>query len=339
MIFPGLIGAVFLLSTMGAKAIVSTDRLLVQVDPRAIKIQDYLEYLEASNRFMGTVSLSIGEEEIANSHVGVYLSGGPCISLGDIVRANRDTQYRVGSITKTFTSVIILQLIEEGRLALDTKLAEFYPDVRNSDEVTIEHMLRHRSGIHDFTRDQTYSRWQTMPQTRELILARFKQKSDFVPGKKFQYSNSNYVLLGYIIEDLSRNSYGNELKKRITDRIGLNRTAVMVPADLEQNVALSYSWKKNEWTPHSETHPTVPHGAGVIMSTARDLTVFIESLFAGKLIKASSLESMTRLVDGYGMGIRYVQFDSKLGLGHDGGIDGFQSQLSYFEEEKKLQSL
>ncbi len=301
-----------------------------QIDQPPERLQRYLEHLEANNKFMGTAAVSINGKKIFEAQVGQLAIGDQKVS-----RPDSETQYRIGSITKTFTAVMILQLVEESELSLDTKLSEFFPELQNAELITIEHMLRHRSGLGSVTDDPTYVRWNTQAQTKSAMLERIAQQpKQFEPDERAGYSNTNYILLGYIIEKITGNSYAAELKSRIADRIDLKRTAYFTPADADKNVALSFSWLNNQWSPRRETDPSIPHGAGAIMSTASDLIVFIESLFDGKLITSSSLAQMTTLVDRMGMGIIQLPFGSKRAFAHNGGIDGFQSSLGYFPEDK-----
>jgi D-alanyl-D-alanine carboxypeptidase len=300
-----------------------------QPDGRAEKIQRYLQHLDANNKFMGSVALSIDGKQIVDTQVGMFAN-----SAQAKLKPDADTQYRIGSISKTFTAVMILQLVEEGKLSLDTKLAKFFPDLNNADTITIEQLLRHRSGLGSITADPTYRSWSTQPKTRpEMLQIIARQPTRFKPDERARYSNTNYLLLGYIIEDLSGNSYADELKTRIVDRIGLKRTAYATKADEDANVAISFTWSSNQWTPRAETDPSIPHGAGSVMSTPSDLIVFIESLFAGKLVSEASLTKMTTMVDRMGMGIMQVPFGSRKAFSHNGGIDGFQSSLGYFPED------
>lgn len=311
-----------------ALAFLLTPNVWAQTDRRGKKIQDFLRYLNENHKFMGTVALSVDGNQVVDEQVGRF-------ATDEKAKSNSQTRFRIGSISKTFTSVMILQMVEENKLTLQTKLSEFFPDCKNASDISIEHLLRHRSGLGSITDDPTYRDWNTKPQSREQMLAKLTQQpTRFKPDERTEYSNTNYVLLGYIIEKISGNSYADELKDRIVDRIGLKQTAYATKADAAQNVALSFYWANDQWTPRSETDPSVPHGAGAVMSTASDLVLFIESLFGGKLVNESSLKEMTTLVDRMGMGIMQMPFGPKRAFAHNGGIDGFQSSLAYFPQEK-----
>jgi len=155
---------------------------------------------------------------------------------------------------------------------------------------------------------------------------------DFQPNEKFSYSNSGYVVLAYIIEKVSKQSYSKYLSNRITSKIGLSNTYVGTKTDTKKNESFSYRFS-NSWEQGPETDMSIPGGAGAIVSTPADLTKFIESLFSLKLVSKSSLEQMKIMTDGFGMGMFQFPFYTKVAYGHNGGIDGFASTLEYFPED------
>lgn len=258
------------------------------------------------------------------------------IGFADIAsqkKANTDTLYRIGSITKVFTSVMIFQLIDEGKLSLTTPLAQFYPDVKNASDITIAMLLSHRSGIHNFTNVPDYVEYMTQPKTKQDMLSIIEaMDSDFPPGSKASYSNSGYVLLGYILEDVTGDSYANQLKQRITSKLGLQHTVFGEPIQVQFNHANSYSFQAS-WTPATLTDMSIPHAAGAISATPTDVAVFLSQLFEGKLLSATSLAKMKEINQGYGHGLFQFPFFERKAYGHTGGIDGFSSQSAYFESD------
>jgi D-alanyl-D-alanine carboxypeptidase len=300
-----------------------------QENPRPVKLDELFTHFGDHNKFMGTVAVSKAGRVIFEKQYGIHLPDASPDQGPD-----EETQYRIGSITKTFTAVMIMQLVEEGKLSLDTKLSEFYPDVTNADAISIRQLLGHRSGLGSLTDDPTYRNWNTERKRREQVIEIIsRQPKRFEPGSRAQYSNSNYVLLGFIIERVTNSDYAQQLNSRICDRAGLGRTDYMTMADAEKNVARSFSRSGEKWQPQDQTDPSIPHGAGAIMSTATDLTRFAEALFGGKLVSEASLKEM--MPDGIGMGngLFAFPFGVKRALGHNGGIDGFQSNLGYFPED------
>ncbi|RVT96574.1 class A beta-lactamase-related serine hydrolase [Mucilaginibacter limnophilus] len=290
------------------------------------RLDSLLNALEQNNKGMGTLVLSKDGKVIYQKSTGYE-------SVVQGVKASAVTRYRIGSITKMFTAVIVFQLIEEGKLSLDTRLSEYYPQVPNADKITIRLMLNHRSGLHNFT-DSAYTTYYTQPKTHEQLVQIFAtQTPDFEPDAKASYSNTNFVLLGYIAEKITGKKYSWLLKSRITDKIGLKDTYYGGKVDLKVHEAASYRYAGG-WQEEAQTDMSIPGGAGAIVSTPVALTKFIEALFAGKLVSLKSLEVMKTLKDNYGSAMFRYNFDNKLGYGHNGGIDEFKSTLSYFPEEK-----
>lgn len=296
-----------------------------QETSKAEKLDEWLSHFADNHKFMGTVAVARQGEVIFAKQYGIALAN---------TKPDQQTQYRIGSITKMFTAVMILQLVEEGKLSLETKLSEFYPDLANADEISIRQLLGHRSGLGSMTADPTYRDWNEDKKSREQMMEIVaRQPRRFQPGARTEYSNTNYVLLGFIIEDLTESTYAEQLQSRICNRAGLDRTAYMTMSSAKDNVARSFRRSADGWQPEEETDPSIPHGAGAIMSTAEDLVRFAEALFGGKLIGEESLEEMVPEGLGMGLGMIAFPFGNKRALGHNGGIDEFRSNLGYFRED------
>ncbi len=291
------------------------------------KLDDYFLQLDKNNKAMcGVVILKDGKLVYEN-YIGFS-------SVDEKIRNSSLTKFRIGSITKVFSATIIFQLIEEGRLTLETKLSEFYPNIPNSKQITISDMLSHRSGIHNFTDDKEYSQYMTSKKSKEEMVELIANlKPDFQPNEKSAYSNSNYVLLGYIIEEITKSTYQQEIETRISDKVNLASTYYGNNIDTKVNEAASYRFQQEKWSMQPETNMSIPHGAGAIVSTPNDLTVFITALFNNKLISENSLNQMKEIKEGYGKGLIRFPFGSKIAYGYNGGIDGFISNLAYFQNE------
>lgn len=292
------------------------------------KMDSFFTAIESNNKGMGSIALSKNGRLLYTKAIGnSYINGDTKI------HADYATKYRIGSITKMFTATIIFQLIEEGKLTLKTPLDKYFPKVPNAKKITVGNLLNHRSGIHNFTNDSEYLLWNTKPHTQaEMLAIIVKGGSDFVPGSKAEYSNSNFVLLGYIVEKITGHSYKDELQKRIASKIGLTNTYYGGKISSGNHEAYSYTMA-SAWEQESETDMSIPGGAGAILSTPADLDMFIDALFTGKLVKKESLELMKTQTDRYGMGLFQVPLGSKKGYGHTGGIDGFSSSLTYFPDD------
>jgi D-alanyl-D-alanine carboxypeptidase len=246
------------------------------------------------------------------------------------------TRFRIGSITKMFTAVMVLQLVDEKKLKLTDTLDKYFPRVPNADKIMIAHLLSHRSGIHGIGNDPAYRALRDKGATPAEHLAMIEKAgpSDFEPGSKFVYTNENYLLMGLLVEKLTGNSYQENLAKRITSKIGLEDTyESRSNADPGKNETFSYRYGR-DWDQDTEIHWSLFYGAGSIISTPYDLAKFITALFDGKLISKQSLALMTTMKDDYGFGMDVVQFGGKTYYGHTGGAQSYGAWLAYLPEEK-----
>jgi D-alanyl-D-alanine carboxypeptidase len=288
------------------------------------KMSDYLDSLFIHHKVMGSFAL------VENDHPTFIKA----VGFADAEKnkmANVNTQYRIGSISKTFTAVLIMKAVEEKKISLDKKLSDFYPEIPNADKITTENLLQHRTGIHNLTDEAEYGQYYTKPQTETSLINIIKKyKSDFEPGSRHQYSNSNYILLGFILEKMYKKSYAELVKEKITKPLKLTFTEVGGKIDTSKNQAKSYQFINGKYEASSETDMSIPIGAGNIISTPSDLLTFILGLEQGKLIKKQNVEKMKNFVDGYGYGVIKIPFEKEWGFGHTGGIDNFSSALYYF---------
>ena len=291
------------------------------------KLDNYFNALEQNNKFMGSVAVSKNGEIIYIKSIGFA-------DVENKVKATENSKYRIGSISKSFTTVLILKAVEQKKLNTNQTIDKWFPTIKNAKKITVNHLLSHRSGIHNFTDDKDYLTWNTQPKTeKEMIEIIAKGDSDFNPDSKAEYSNSNFVLLTYILEKTFTKSYSDLLQEFIVKPIGLKNTYVFGKINPSNNECKSYSFS-GSWKTETETDFTVPLGAGAITSTSSDLTKFADALFSGKLLTNESLEIMKTIKDGYGIGLFQIPFYKSIGYGHTGGIDGFSSVYSYFLDDK-----
>jgi CubicO group peptidase (beta-lactamase class C family) len=234
-----------------------------------------------------------------------------------------------------FTAAMIFQLIDEEKLKLNSTLASYFPQLPNAKKITVEQMLYHRSGLPDYTKDTDFLSWMDKPKTHEEILKIVADKGpDFDPDTKADYCNTNYLLLSYMIEKICAMQYAQAVEQRIISKIGLKNTYYGKPIDIRKNEASSYKYSQGAWNREKETNLSIHCGAGSIVSTSKDLTAFIQSLFEGKLISRTSLNKMKTLIDGYGMGVFPYDFNSTTGYGHNGRIEEFYSVVRYYPDKK-----
>lgn len=196
-------------------------------------------------------------------------------------------------------------------------------------------LLSHRSGIHNFTNTPEYNQYMTQPKTKaEMVNLIEDLDSDFKPNSRANYSNSGYVLLGFIVEDITKDIYAKQLQKRIATKLNLDKTVYGGPINVEENQAKSYSHNAEGWSPATVTDTSIPHGAGAIISTPTEVAKFLSGLFTGKLVSADSLIKMKEINQGFGRGLFQFPFYDKKAFGHNGGIDGFSSLAGYFEADE-----
>jgi len=291
------------------------------------KLDQFLDRLAEKNKGMGSLTL-VRDGEVLYSRSFGYSH----VTANEKKPLTAETRFRIGSITKTFTAVMTFQLMEEGKLRLTDTLDKFFPKIPNATRITIAHMLAHRSGIPNMEPDGS---WGMQPRTQEEVVARIAQgQPDFEPDSRHRYSNSGYVLLGYIVEKAGGKPYADALKERITSRIGLKNTYVgLGKGDPSRNEALSYRYIGG-WKEAPELDISVPGGAGSILSTPTDMTKFIAALFEGKLVSPGSLKQMTTMRDNEGMGLESFSFAGKTLYGHTGGSNSSGAWLAYFPDEK-----
>lgn len=290
------------------------------------KLNAYFDALEKSNRFMGSVAVSRNGELIYTKSLGFA-------DVESQIKANENSKYRIGSITKTFTATLVMKAVETNKLSLDQTLDKYYPAVKNAPKITISQLLNHRSGIHNLTDDAAYASYYTQQKTEaELLDIIVKGGTDFEPDTKFAYSNSNYILLTFILEKSYKKPYAELLKEFITKPLGLKDTYVGGKINLQNKEVNSYTVGEN-WIKAPETDISVPLGAGSIVSTPIDLVKFSDALFGGKIVNNKSLEQMKTLKDNFGLGLFQMPFYDKKGFGHNGGIDGFSSVFIHFPND------
>lgn len=291
------------------------------------KMDEFMNVLDENQKMMGTIAVAKDSKIVYSKSIG----------FADVENKNKnslETKFRIGSVSKIFTAVLVMKAVEEGQLKLDDKLSKFYPEIKNSEKITIEHLLNHRSGIHNVTDLPDYLSWNQDYKTPAQIIEKIKEGgSDFEPGAEMSYSNSGYILLSYILENVNKKPFSKILEEKIVKPLGLKNTYYGGKIDIKKGEANSYEISENI-KKEEETDPSIPSGAGALVSNAEDLLKFIQNLFANKVISANSLAQMTKMTDNYCYGIFAVPFHDLKGFGHTGGIDGFTSEVFYFPTSK-----
>lgn len=279
---------------------------------------------------------------------------------------SENDKFRIASITKPITATAILQLVESRLLSLEDKLDKFFPDYPNGDEITIYQLLSHTSGIPDW--------WEAgMPKNTpvdfpmcsqpHLYLEQMEKNALFEPGTFFSYSNTGYVLLGEIIELISKMKYEDYLSKNIFSIAGMQNTELEYIENPQVDWVSGYTKTSNSELPFSapETYP-MPFSAGGLRSTTKDLLLFLNALEGEKLISKEMFVKMTSYAKvkngrathesifihngekprfpsnikkfGYGLGFQIIENFGVKTISHGGDIAGFNSVLIYIPHNK-----
>jgi CubicO group peptidase (beta-lactamase class C family) len=292
---------------------------------------DQIVQSHASNQqFIGSVLVALGNEVLFSRGYG------PADVEWDMPNAP-NTKFRLGSITKQFTAASILLLAERGKLSVNDPVKKYLPDApANWDKITIFNLLTHTSGIPNFTSFPDYTKLEPFPATAKELVARFQDKPlDFQPGEKWSYSNSGYVLLGYLIERITGNSYQKFVTENIFTPLGMKDSGYDSNTAVISRRASGYTHGPNGLANAGFIHMSVPFSAGGLYSTVEDLLKWEQGLFGGKLLSAASLEKMTTpFKNDYAFGLQVETRAGHKVIDHNGGIEGFNTQLEYYPEDK-----
>jgi CubicO group peptidase (beta-lactamase class C family) len=287
------------------------------------KLDQFIDSLELHHKFMGNILLKKDGKTLFQKSVGFG-------NISKNQKLEKDSKFKVASISKMLTAVIYFKTLESGKLSGDQKLSDFFPEIPKSDSITIDNLLNHRSGLYNYT-DQSFLDYKTEFQTSEFMVSKIAEGgSVFSPGTDGWYSNSNFYILSLILQQVNGIPLPQQISEWITAPLGMKNT--LLPSPNQHPEVISYTYY-NDWEIIDPTDPSVLLGAGAVVSTAEDLAKFIEGLFTGQLIKQESLSSMISIKDDFGRGISSFPFEGHQAYGHTGSIDGFQTLLSYFPEE------
>jgi CubicO group peptidase (beta-lactamase class C family) len=248
-----------------------------------------------------------------------------------------NTKFRLGSITKQFTAAAILLLQERGKLKIDDAVKTYLPDAPEAwDKITIFHLLTHTSGIPSFTGFSEYRQMKLIDTPVEQVVAKFRDRPlEFEPGEKWAYSNSGYLLLGYLVEKVSGQSYAAFVQENIFTPLGMQHSGYDSNSALIARRASGYARRPGGPVNADFVHMSIPHGAGALYSTTEDLLRWEQGLFGGKLLSAESLQKMiTPFKNDYGLGLMINETEGRKRISHGGGIQGFTTMLAYYPDSK-----
>ena len=247
------------------------------------------------------------------------------------------TVFQIGSITKQFTSAVILQLQEQHKLSVHDKLSKYFPAYAKADSITIENLLTHTSGIYNYTNDNHFmSSEATKPATQEKMWSLFKDKPlDFSPGTNWSYSNTGYVLLGYIIEKVTGQPYETVMRNNIFRPLGMTHSGFDFAHFTSKDKATGYFvYTEKSKVPSPIVDSTASYAAGAIYTTVGDLLKWNEGLLTDKIISQASLKkAYTPVKNHYGYGWGIDSLYGKRVISHGGGIFGFNTNIARVTED------
>ncbi len=319
---------------------------LIEAKMKELRVPGAVIYVQAPGKGAWTAALGTGS-----------LTTGAPIRLDD--------RFRIGSITKTFTATAILQLVDEGKLKLDDPLSKYQPEVPNGGNITIRELLNMTSGLYDYVDDKGLNEkidaepgmvWQP----KDLLTVAFQRQPYFAPGKGIHYTNTNYILLGLMIEQITGKPVEQVFHDRIFAPLGMTETSMpprssaAIPDPHPRGYMFGTRAEIAERTPSAplmpeqaakvnaaastpndvtDANPSWGWTAGSVISTLHDVNIWAKALATGTLLSpASQRERLTWTpmtpapgAPEYGLGI--MDFDGF--LGHNGGIPGFQSWMGY----------
>ncbi|MDF2723727.1 MAG: hypothetical protein K0Q59_3402 [Paenibacillus sp.] len=304
----------------------------------AEKLHNYLNAQTEQGRFSGSVLVARQGDIILKQGYGWAN-----VELG--VPNTPLTKFRIASIGKPFTAMAVLQLHEQGLLHVQDPLIRYVPEYPNADRITIHQLLTHTSGIPNFSTLPDWEEFKMKRSTPGRMIQRFRSMPlDFAPGQGFKYSNSAYVLLAYLVEQVSQQTFGDFIRQRILAPLQMNDTGEDNPRTIITNRASGYELEQGELVNSQFIDMSIGIGSGGLYSTVEDLYRFDRGLYTEKLVSQSTLELIhTGYVRSaahnaeYGYGWFIAREDwggtSRLRIGHSGSIYGFKSQLNRYVED------
>jgi len=282
------------------------------------------------NAFMGSVLVVQGENVLLDKGYGMA-------SLEWGIANSPDTKFRLGSLTKQFTATLVLLLQQDGKLNVADPVSKYLADAPMSwEKITLANLLGHTSGIPNFTNDKDFGKWSANAHTPAELIAFVRDKPlDFESGAKFDYSNSNFEVLGVVIEKVSGKAYRQLLRERIFEPLGMKDTGLDDDELILPKRAQGYSPSPSGLQVARSESMSVPWAAGSMYSTTGDLLKWERGLFGGKVLSDASLKAMTTPgKGGYGFGIGIEPKDGYRVISHGGGIEGFNTELTYVPEKQ-----
>ena len=298
--------------------------------PLAQQLDDYVKLYEQAGLFSGSVL-------VAEQGSVVLQKGYGLANRATGARNMPDTKFRIGSLTKQFTAALVLKLVEQGKLKLDGRVSDYLPDYPSAAgrAITLHQLLSQTAGLPEYLALPGFAAIATTPQSPAQLVALFaNQPLDFTPGTQYKYSNSNYILLGAIIEKAAGMPYAQAFDKLLVRPAKLQATAYAPTEPADARRAAGYQATPNGLVPAPPIHMSVPYAAGAITSTAPDLYRWSQALTDNKVLSAASQRLLfTPVKENYAYG--WVVSQARIGNApdtvliqqHNGAVNGFASYL------------
>jgi D-alanyl-D-alanine carboxypeptidase len=317
---------------------------------------------------------AVAAGESPGLEIAVFKNGKPVLvksygsaDLEQHVAVADNSVFRVGSVTKQFTAVALLLLAEEGKVSLQDKLSKYYPDFPRANDITLDEMLHHTSGIYNYTSAPNFAvDGMIHRSTGEMVefIGKLPKTQDFEPGTNWSYSNSAYFILGGVVEKAAGASLAEVFKTRLFTPLGMSHSALDDETEIVAGRARGYSGAgPGKFTNAPFISMSIPGGAGSVRSTAGDLATWNAALYGGKILKPASLAAMLtpgKLSNGENSGVAIAKMMAAAGapaaagsaqreygyalflsqeeghrkIDHGGGIYGFSSSLCEFPDDK-----
>ena len=294
------------------------------------RMEQVVQSYVANKQFMGSVL-------VARDKTVLFDKGFGSANLEWTIPNSPTTKFRLGSLTKQFTAACILLLEERGKLKVDDPVKKYMADAPVAwEKVTIFNLLTHTSGIPSFTDFPDYAATEGLSTTPEKLVLRFRDKPlEFPPGEKMSYSNSGYVLLGYLIEKISGQTYSQFVQENIFEPLGMRDSGYDSNSAVILNRASGYTPSDKGVMNAGYIDMTIPFSAGGLYSTTEDLMRWEQGLFGGKVLSPASLQKMTTpFQHNYACGLVVATLNGHKAIEHTGGIEGFNTALTYYPEDK-----
>lgn len=305
------------------------------VQQLAARVDEYMNAAVKADGFTGSVLVARDGSPVISKGYGMAN-----IELN--VPNTPQTVFRLASLTKQFTALSIMMLQERGKLNTGDSICKYLADCPAAwQPITIRHLLTHTSGIANYTSFPDFAKASMPPAAHESFIGRFRDKPlEFVPGEKFNYSNSGYYLLGVIIERAASKSYEDFLQEQIFTPLGMKNTGYDSPSRIIKNRAAGYEGKGERI--HNANYIDMSHGfaAGAIVSTTEDLLLWDKALYTEKLVSRKSLDEMFTPFKDLAPGKNYAyawwleKQSDRQAISHSGHINGFSTYIMRYPSER-----